>query len=365
MSETRTTRHHHTNCAIHGTLVGGKLRDCTCTATPMSETRKDWFDDPESCPWKCTPDAPTCVCRFPNRAPTPPEQGEEGETTVGGLSEPLISDAENAQNIAKRVLEADREGRAFPWIGPRQTISLAQYALLALARVAPHDGLDAPATIIKHLRGTVKPHTHGEYGCDCGPEDFGVSNEMADAISAHWDRAVLSVDRATPPAAETGEDDDDGDNVALQVICRAFDNWEPIYERWLAYDKSQWLWWGRALGGFLCSEIDALAAPAETWEPVAWVPRHTSGAYAWMYARETRDEVAHELFSLGLIGYEIVPLYAAPAQREVSEAMDALSEVAEDVSRLNVAGASALAGRIDGTVDKLRVVLFATSTKTG
>lgn len=33
-SETRTTRHHHTNCAIHGTLVDGKLRDCTCTATP-------------------------------------------------------------------------------------------------------------------------------------------------------------------------------------------------------------------------------------------------------------------------------------------------------------------------------------------
>lgn len=46
MSETRTTRHHHTNCAIHGTLVNGKLRDCTCNAaatppTPESDAHRE------------------------------------------------------------------------------------------------------------------------------------------------------------------------------------------------------------------------------------------------------------------------------------------------------------------------------------
>lgn len=67
------------------------------------------------------------------------------------------------------------------------------------------------------------------------------------------------------PAPSGGEADVDSDefrdNCALQVICRAFDNWEPIYERWLAYDKTQWLWWGRALGAFLRREIAAAPRP--------------------------------------------------------------------------------------------------------
>lgn len=73
----------------------------------------------------------------------------------------------------------------------------------------------------------------------------------------------------THPAPSGGEADVDSDefrdNCALQVICRAFDNWEPVYERWLAYDKTQWLWWGRALGAFLRREIAAAPRP-ETGE---------------------------------------------------------------------------------------------------
>lgn len=44
----------------------------------------------------------------------------------------------------------------------------------------------------------------------------------------------------------------DGDNVALQVLCRAFDD-DPadLMEEWRAFDKSGWFWWGRALGVFI------------------------------------------------------------------------------------------------------------------
>lgn len=57
-------------------------------------------------------------------------------------------------------------------------------------------GLDSRATVLAHLRGEVKPHLHGEYGCDCGPEEFGLSEEMADAIAAHRDRVLASSPRA-------------------------------------------------------------------------------------------------------------------------------------------------------------------------
>ena len=44
----------------------------------------------------------------------------------------------------------------------------------------------------------------------------------------------------------------DGDNLALQVLCRVFDD-DPavVIEEWRAFDKSGWLWWGRALGAFI------------------------------------------------------------------------------------------------------------------
>lgn len=56
----------------------------------------------------------------------------------------------------------------------------------------------------------------------------------------------------------------DGDNVALQVLCRAFDE-DPadLMEEWHAFDKSGWLWWGRALGAFVRRKINALRGDNE------------------------------------------------------------------------------------------------------
>lgn len=51
-------------------------------------------------------------------------------------------------------------------------------------------------------------------------------------------------------------DDANGDNAALEVICRVFDDWEPVYERWLKRDKTEFFWWGRALGAFIRNEIE-------------------------------------------------------------------------------------------------------------
>lgn len=126
-------------------------------------------------------------------------------------------------------------------------------------------------------------------------------------------RAADSLVRRAHPAPSGGEVDVDSDefrdNCALQVICRAFDNWEPIYERWLAYDKTQWLWWGRALGAFLRREIAAAPRP-ETGEvseamveaAIAEYCSHVGDSYASLMGNasdadkaEMRDDWRHIL----------------------------------------------------------------------
>lgn len=68
-----------------------------------------------------------------------------------------------------------------------------------------------------------------------------------------------------------------GDNVALQVLCRVFDD-DPadVMQEWYAFDKSGWFWWGRALGAFIRRKIDANARPADPPPTPAPAPAATA-----------------------------------------------------------------------------------------
>jgi hypothetical protein len=47
-------------------------------------------------------------------------------------------------------------------------------------------------------------------------------------------------------------------NDALQVICRAFDNWEPMYDEWLDwYKPTDWIHMSRGFGAFMREKIAA------------------------------------------------------------------------------------------------------------
>ena len=59
--------------------------------------------------------------------------------------------------------------------------------------------------------------------------------------------------------------------VALEVLCRVFDDGaDKGYREWLDYDQTQWLWWGRALGGFIRQRLDRLGSTG--------LPPYTEGA---------------------------------------------------------------------------------------
>lgn len=74
----------------------------------------------------------------------------------------------------------------------------------------------------------------------------------------------------TPEAGEaTSEDDayeartttDEGlaNDVAAQVLCRVFSptEYDRVWDEWLAFDKSGWFWWARALGAFIAQQQKA------------------------------------------------------------------------------------------------------------
>lgn len=54
------------------------------------------------------------------------------------------------------------------------------------------------------------------------------------------------------------ERDEMDDNDVLQILCRAFDEWEPIYEEWLSwYNPTDWLHRARGFGAFMRKTLDA------------------------------------------------------------------------------------------------------------
>lgn len=54
-------------------------------------------------------------------------------------------------------------------------------------------------------------------------------------------------------------------NDALQIVCRAFDDWEPIWEEWKVwYVPKNWFHMSRGLGAFLRGKILALSSESKT-----------------------------------------------------------------------------------------------------
>lgn len=100
-------------------------------------------------------------------------------------------------------------------------------------------------------------------GDDVGEADYEWLEGALDAI----DEANNEPEDCGPPCIC------DGDNVALQVLCRAFkEDPADLMDEWRAFDKSGWIWWGRALGVFIRTKIEAAALRSPTAEPVGACP---------------------------------------------------------------------------------------------
>jgi hypothetical protein len=57
-------------------------------------------------------------------------------------------------------------------------------------------------------------------------------------------------------------------NDALQILCRAFDEWEPIYDEWLSwYKPTDWIHMSRGFGAFLRKTLQSRAASGITSIP--------------------------------------------------------------------------------------------------
>jgi hypothetical protein len=109
-------------------------------------------------------------------------------------------------------------------------------------------------TAIDQLRLRVAP-----------PREPGEAVEGEDAVDG-----LIARLRATCEGTEEGVPCIcDGDNVALQVLCRAFHKEDPadLMEEWRAFDKSGWFWWGRALGAFIGGRIDGMLHRAHWHDP--------------------------------------------------------------------------------------------------
>jgi hypothetical protein len=71
-------------------------------------------------------------------------------------------------------------------------------------------------------------------------------------------------------AAKRSEDPDVdeeslADAVALQVLCRVFDDIENAMDEWRAYYKpGEWLWFARGLGAFVRTRLEATRSPSGT-----------------------------------------------------------------------------------------------------
>lgn len=73
--------------------------------------------------------------------------------------------------------------------------------------------------------------------------------------------------------------DEDFDNIALQILCRVFDDGADVaMEEWLAYDKAKWLSPERALGGFIRSRLDRSAGDLRAAIDAATAPHNEKEA---------------------------------------------------------------------------------------
>lgn len=101
----------------------------------MTKTRKDWYNDAESCPWKCKPDAPTCVCRFSSRA-SPPIGGARCEFCAGTIDHHATGCDAALPNGGGGEADVEREMLARGWaLGSFDEIADELERLSSLARV--------------------------------------------------------------------------------------------------------------------------------------------------------------------------------------------------------------------------------------
>jgi len=126
-----------------------------------------------------------------------------------------------------------------------------------------------PETLRERATRLVDELRHNAYSWGAYTEAPLDDDPMLSEYKAGFARARAAL-LALFSEGEEPEDEDgppctcDGDNLALQVLCRVFDD-DPadVIEEWRAFDKSGWLWWGRALGVFISRRLEtAHPAPA-------------------------------------------------------------------------------------------------------
>lgn len=88
---------------------------------------------------------------------------------------------------------------------------------------------------------------------------------------------------ASAPDSDDPNFDTFGDQVALEVLCRVFDEWEPIWDEWLESGRDGFIWWGRALGAFIRKNLRAST------------PEEARDARAEALYKESREPRWHEL----------------------------------------------------------------------
>ena len=91
------------------------------------------------------------------------------------------------------------------------------------------------------IRLKTEVNCRREHGAPGGDHLLYVERELAEAL------ALIRL--ASPPV---GQEEADADHVALEVLCRVFDDGaDDGFGEWLAFDKSRFLHWSRALGAFI------------------------------------------------------------------------------------------------------------------
>lgn len=175
MSET-TTRHHFTHCAVHGTLVNGKLRECTCgvSATPSAER-----DDAEI---EAMADAAYASAKA-RSAPTPPLAAPDHADAVRCYSvlswirygrgffdlreenlRQAVIEATDAANRLRRALAAPDHGQAIKAVRDKVIVLMGD----AMNADLSHDDLMAKVNgeLVPMLRALAASPSGGREGFD-------------------------------------------------------------------------------------------------------------------------------------------------------------------------------------------------------
>lgn len=174
-SETRTTRLHHTNCAIHGTLVNGKLRDCTCTAAATPPT----------------PDRAAVRAHVDLEALAKLLELHDGKHTHIGITQPVAHAAARSIRALLRpaplLADAERDAREAAWFRwLRDNPQAAAFTAVNVAKWVPA-GPDlgatmASGTVVGEMEDAKNPDYRYHIAASSLPVDVQAAVDFAESL---------------------------------------------------------------------------------------------------------------------------------------------------------------------------------------